>query len=80
VSLEVSCYSGHTYAERPATFVWRGRRYVVQRILKQWHSPQGPGFHLVTVEGERFTLTYHKARDQWFLQQGGKGSSEQFRV
>jgi hypothetical protein len=67
LSLEVECYSGHTFAERPTAFVWHGRRYQVERILKQWRSPDGPGFRLVTAGGEQFELIYHETKDEWSL-------------
>jgi len=31
--LKVNCYSGHTYAERPESFLWQGIEY--KRVLKK---------------------------------------------
>lgn len=67
-SLKVECYSGHTYAQRPTAFVWRGRRYQVAQILKQWRSPRGPGFSLRVDNDTLFELTYNEITDQWSLQ------------
>jgi aminotransferase len=75
VSLQVECYSGHTFAQRPTAFVWRGRRYQVEHVLKQWRSPQGPGFQLVTSGGEPFELIYDETHDRWSLKQGPKTTS-----
>ena len=33
--LEVNCYSGHTYAQRPLSFRWRGTEYQVEEIEKR---------------------------------------------
>jgi hypothetical protein len=65
MSLEVECYSGYTLAERPTAFVWHGRRFQIERILKQWRSPEGPGFRVVTTDGARFELVYDETRDEW---------------
>ena len=67
MSLEVECYSGYTFAERPTAFVWRGRRYQVERILKRWRSPQGAGFRVVTAGGAQFELIYSATQDEWSL-------------
>jgi len=65
----VECYSGHAYAERPVAFDWGGRRYQVERVLKQWRSPRGPGFRVLTAGGALFELTYDEIQDQWSLQE-----------
>ena len=67
--LKVECYSGHAYAERPVAFVWGGRRYQVERILKQWRSPRGPGFRVLASGGVPFELTYDEIKDQWSLKE-----------
>ena len=63
----VTCYSGHTYAERPVAFVWDGRHYSVERILKQWRTPDGPCFRVRTAGGVEFDLAYHETQDAWSL-------------
>ena len=67
LSLEVECYSGYAFAERPTAFVWRGRRYQVERVLKRWRAPDGPGFQVVTADGGQFELIYHETQDEWSL-------------
>ncbi len=63
----VECYSGYAYAERPVTFVWRGRRYQIEQILKRWRSPEGPGFWVLASGDVRFELIYSEANDEWAL-------------
>jgi hypothetical protein len=67
VAVTVECYSSHTYAERPTAFIWKGQRYSIAKILKQWRSPEGPGFSVVTAQGTRFELTYNDTQDEWSL-------------
>jgi len=37
--IEVACYSGHTYAERPVSFIWREKEYKIKEIEKTWFEP-----------------------------------------
>lgn len=52
LEVEVSCYSGHTYAERPGSFVWQGITYRVAEIMKDWQQPGERCFRVVTQEGD----------------------------
>ena len=66
-AVNVECHSGYTYAERPTAFVWRGRRYQIAQILKQWRTPDGPAFQVMTPDDSRFTLSYDESKDIWSL-------------
>ena len=64
---QVTCYSGRSYADRPASFVWQGRQYEVQTIEREWLEP-GERHFLVRTEGEkRFEICYHEREDSWSL-------------
>lgn len=65
--VHVTCYSGHTYAERPTAFEWRGDHFEVETIEALWREPDGPRFRVRTADGGRFRLTYDEAADQWAL-------------
>jgi hypothetical protein len=63
--VKVRCYSGQTYAERPASFIWEGAEYKVQKLEKEWLEP-GEKHFLVHSEDERlFELCYHEQEDEW---------------
>jgi len=62
---EVRCYSGHTYAERPESFRWKGAEYLVTRIEKSWKEPGGKCFRVSTGDNKRFRLCYNVANDKW---------------
>jgi len=66
-TVHVSCYSGHAYAQRPASFRWAGRQYTVEEVERTWREPQGPHFHVRTIGDGRFHLAYLEAIDQWRL-------------
>jgi len=63
--LKVSCYSAHTYAERPASFLWQGREHKVKEIEKAWQEPGKRLFKVTTGEGKLFELCYNEAEAQW---------------
>ncbi len=65
--IEVRCYSGHTYAQEPRSFVWRGREYVVESIERAWREPAGPRWRVRSAAGT-VTLGYDEAEDAWWLE------------
>lgn len=50
--IEVKCYSGHTYAERPESFFWQDKEHKISKIEEEWLEP-GKKFFRVTTEGEK---------------------------
>jgi hypothetical protein len=65
--LEVSCYSGHTYAERPKSFRWQGIAYEVAEIEKSWREPGKRCFLVSTGDNKLFNLCYNENQQQWSL-------------
>ena len=71
----VECYSGHTYAQEPRAFEWEGLRYQVERVVKRWRTPAGPGFrvevsgisNLNSLISNLVDLTYLESTDQWTM-------------
>ena len=72
-NLKVSCYSGHTYAERPKSFKWEGKEYEVEEIEKAWQEPGKRYFQAKTKDSKLFRLCYNEAEDQWSLTEVGRG-------
>ena len=73
--VQVECYSGYTYAQEPRAIKWRGERFQVERVVKRWRTPDGPGFR-VRVTGttdHEFRITgpvdlfYLEAEDMWTM-------------
>jgi len=65
--LKVNCYSGYTYAERPASFLWQDIEYKVQEIEKAWQEPGERHFQLRTQDNKLFQLCYNETQRQWSL-------------
>lgn len=66
-NLEVRCYSGHTYAERPESFRWQGVEYRVREIEKAWQEPGKRCFQVRVGDNKRFMLCYNEAEGRWSL-------------
>ena len=65
--IRVSCYSGHTYAERPTSFEWEGTEYEVEEIEKAWQEPGKKYFQVRTKDNKLFRLCYNETEKQWSL-------------
>jgi len=73
-NLKVDCYSGHTYAEEPRSFLWEGIEYEVKEIEKAWLEPGERHFQVRTKDNKVFQLCYNETEKQWSLIEFVKGS------
>ena len=76
--VQVQCYSGRSYADRPASFVWQDKHYKVKDIEKEWLEPGKKHFVVITRGGERgecekdekrFEICYDERGDSWWLRE-----------
>ena len=63
--VQVVCYSGHTYAERPESLIWEGFEHKVKEIEKEWQEPGARLFQVCTDDGRLFILSYNERGDEW---------------
>lgn len=63
--VQVVCYSGRTYAERPVSLIWEGIEHKVKQIEKEWQEPGARLFKVVTEDGSLFILSYNERGDEW---------------
>jgi hypothetical protein len=63
--VEVACYSGASYAERPEAVIWRGQRLSIARILKDQITPTGKSFNVILDNGWSIRLQYLNQQTQW---------------
>ncbi len=68
---KVTCYSGHTYPERPLSFSWAGIEHKVQEVEKEWLEPGRRRFRVRTQDGKRFELCYDTQTDRWSVAELG---------
>jgi hypothetical protein len=65
--IQVKCYSGHTYAQRPESFIWLGDEHKIARVENEWLEPGKRFFEVVTEDEKVFQLCYNETQDQWWL-------------
>jgi len=65
--IRVKCYSGHTYAERPDSFVHQGIAYKVEKVEREWQEPGERHFRVRTGDSKLFELCYNEHKDTWSL-------------
>jgi hypothetical protein len=63
--VQVTCYSGHTYAERPEALILEGIEHKVKQIEKEWQEPGARLFKVVTEDSRVFILSYNERGDEW---------------
>jgi len=61
----VQCYSGHSYAQEPRSFVLEGERLSVAAVCQSWREPAGPRFKVRAEDGGTYVLAYDEAADSW---------------
>lgn len=64
-AIQVQCYSGSRYGERPLSFSLHDETYVVKVVERSWRTPSNLHFRVRTEEGEIFELAYDDGSDTW---------------
>jgi len=65
--IDVSCYSGHRYGERPISFKLLERTFAVKEIVDQWYGEDHLYFKIRADDQKTYLLKYDQAKDRWFL-------------
>jgi hypothetical protein len=63
--VNVECYSGYKYGERPKAIELQGKRIPILKIIKQWQSKTGPCFIVETSDQQSFELHYYELQGNW---------------
>lgn len=67
-NVKVECYSGYRANERPVSFIFGRRKYMVDRIIDQWRSPGSDYFKVLADDGKGYLLMYDSMEDNWVLE------------
>ncbi len=63
--VDVACYAGSRYPQRPLRVTWRGAERDVLAVEREWQEPRRRCY-LVRLEGDRLlTLSYYERNDRW---------------
>ena len=65
MTVEVSCYAGHTHPERPRHFSMDGQVYEVAQVIVEWMQPEKKGFRVRTKCGASYDLWYFYREELW---------------
>ncbi len=63
--MKVETYSGYRADERPVRFELDGRRLKVERIVRQWRTPEKVFFKVEAEDRQIYTLAYDVASGEW---------------
>ena len=63
--VEVECYSGSGYANRPQAIRIGSRRLLIEKTLSEARTPQGKRFNVRLEDGRLVDLDYLEAQDLW---------------
>jgi hypothetical protein len=63
--VEVDCYSGASYAERPRALIFHGNKIEVSQILCSQLTPGSKVFKVILENGWTVTLQYSLQADHW---------------
>lgn len=70
--VQVSCYSGREYAERPVSFVMDDRSYGIETVMKDWKEPGEKHFLVVADDNNCYELCYNERHNRWFVRHSGE--------
>ena len=63
--VDVACYAGSHYPQRPLRVTWRGAERDVLAVEREWQEPRRRCY-LVRLEGDRLLrLSYYERNDRW---------------
>jgi hypothetical protein len=65
--IEVSCYAGYRYPDRPLSFKLLARTFLVEEVLDRWYGEDYLYFKVRADDRKVYLLKYDQAQDEWFL-------------
>jgi len=66
--VEVACYSGAAYAERPQALLWHGYKIEVTSCIQSQFTPEGKVFDVILANGWKIHLRYSFREDHWIAE------------
>ncbi len=66
--LKVDCYSGYKADEKPLKFILGDNKYKVDKIIRQWRSPEYNYFEVQADDGKVYLLKNDNIKGSWLLE------------
>jgi hypothetical protein len=70
--VKVECYCGSRAEEYPLRFYHAGRLVEVNRIIRQWQTPDSRWFKVLGDDRVYYTLVYEQLADKWQIMTDAK--------
>jgi hypothetical protein len=67
-TLKVECYSGYKADEKPISFILNGKKYMVEKIIDQWRSPEFEYFKVQADDDMAYLLRNDERNGEWTLE------------
>jgi len=67
-TIEVECYSGYKADEKPISFILNGKKYMVEKIIDQWRSPEFEYFKVQADDEKAYLLRNDGRNGEWTLE------------
>ncbi len=73
--VQVESYAGYRRAERPTSFFFQGKRFLVEEVERSWVEEEADLrahrriFIVSTGDGGRYKLSYSESTDTWWLEE-----------
>jgi hypothetical protein len=65
LTVEVECYSGSAYANRPRAIRLGSERLTIETVISEAYTPQGKRFSVRLTDGRIVGLDYLEVHDLW---------------
>ena len=67
-TIKVECYSGYKADEKPISFILNGKKYMVEKIIDQWRSPEFEYFKVQADDDVAYLLRNDERNGEWTLE------------
>lgn len=71
--VEVACYAGSRYPQRPLRVTWRDAEHEVLAVEREWQEPRRRCYLVRLEDDRRLTLSYYERNDRWTAAEVGEG-------
>ena len=65
--IEVSCYSGYRFGERPTSFKLLEKTFLVEEVVDQWYGEDYLYFKVRADDQRVYLLKYDQQQGLWYL-------------
>ena len=66
-NIKVECYSGYKADEKPLSFSIDDKKFMIEKIIDQWRTPDSECFKILADDGGEYILKHDVRNDKWDL-------------